>query len=239
MKYLNTLLNDVKTVVFLDLEGTQLSQEIIAIGAIKCTLDSKNQIKNEYKPFKIYIKSHDKVGKYIEKLTGISDAFLQKNGVSFAEAIKEFERYVGQINNIKYFTYGNFDMRLLHQTCNINKIDNNHFIYSIYNNHIDYSSYLSRYVKSKKGEMLSLLDALKLFKQTPTGNQHDPVYDAINLMNLYRIVLKEKGILRNEYMHVLISNPHLPRPIHKVINEIYNNKDIKKEDFIKFIDEEL
>lgn len=44
MKLIDKLLNGSKTIVFLDFEGTQISQEIIAIGAVKVTLD-KNNIK--------------------------------------------------------------------------------------------------------------------------------------------------------------------------------------------------
>lgn len=44
MKILKNCLNDCKTIVFFDFEGTQHSQEIIAIGAIKVDIDAKLQV---------------------------------------------------------------------------------------------------------------------------------------------------------------------------------------------------
>ena len=45
MKFLETLLNGRRKVVFFDLEGTQKTSEIIAIAAVKVTLDTKYNIK--------------------------------------------------------------------------------------------------------------------------------------------------------------------------------------------------
>ena len=41
MEAFNKLIKNKKTLVFLDLEGTQFSHEIIAIGAVKCKIDEK------------------------------------------------------------------------------------------------------------------------------------------------------------------------------------------------------
>ena len=56
MKFINKLLNDANEIIFMDFEGTQLTQEIIAIGAIKIELDNKKRIKKT----PVFRKSHDK-----------------------------------------------------------------------------------------------------------------------------------------------------------------------------------
>ena len=70
MKILKNCLNDCKTIVFFDFEGTQHSQEIIAIGAIKVDIDAKLQVIKKYNHFKVYVKAKDSVGPIVETLTG-------------------------------------------------------------------------------------------------------------------------------------------------------------------------
>ena len=53
MKKLDTLLKKRKTIAFLDLEGTQLTHEIIEVGLVKVTLNPDNSIKKEYKGLKL------------------------------------------------------------------------------------------------------------------------------------------------------------------------------------------
>ena len=43
MEAFNKLIKNKKTLVFLDLEGTQFSHEIIAIGAVKCKIDENGK----------------------------------------------------------------------------------------------------------------------------------------------------------------------------------------------------
>lgn len=45
MKALNKHLNNVKTLCFLDLEGTQFSHEMIAIGAVKVSIRKDGSVK--------------------------------------------------------------------------------------------------------------------------------------------------------------------------------------------------
>ena len=239
MKEISKLLNSSKTVVFMDFEGTQFSQEIVAIGAFKCDLDNKNQIKKIYPGFKYLVKSHGEVGKIVAKLTGITDELLEKEGINFLYAIKHFEKYVGKSKNVKFITYGNFDMRLLHQTAEIEKMSDNSFIKNIYKNYIDFSAILHKYSRSKKGNQLSLLDALQVFRIKPEGDAHDPLYDAKNLMFLYREFLKEKNIVSEEYKKVLFYNTNYPRPISKVINELKTKGSVSIDDLEKYIKEDL
>ena len=43
MEAFKKLIKNKRTLVFLDLEGTQFSHEIIAIGAVKCKIDEKGK----------------------------------------------------------------------------------------------------------------------------------------------------------------------------------------------------
>lgn len=239
MKSLNEILKGASEVVFLDFEGTQFSQEIIAIGAIKATIDSKYQIKRKYPSFKIYVKSNGEVGKIVTKLTGIDDALLKNKGVGFFEALDKLKKYVGKnYKKMKYLTYGNFDMRLLHQTSIDNSLDDE-FIQSVYKNHVDYANFLSRYVRSNKNDQISLLDGLKTFEVTPYGNPHDPEADAVNLMYLYEAVIKKRTILKEEYKKVLFNNTKLPRSMRIMLKKIRNGEKINRDTLDSLIEEDL
>lgn len=240
MKLINRLLKDSNQIIFMDFEGTQLTQEIIAIGAIKVTLDNKKFIKKVHKPFKIYILAEGVVGPIVQSLTGITDIFLFQNGEKFDKALSQFKNYCGEnLHQTSFMTYGTFDMRLLHQTSLMNKLEDDDFINQIYRKNIDFSNILSRYCRSNRNEMLSLNDALRKFKITPTGNAHDPESDAINLSLLYNAFLTEKNILKEEYYKVITHNPKLPIPVSKALQKLLTEGSITESEFLSFIEEDL
>ena len=114
MNKLAKLIKKRKLIVFLDLEGTQLSHEMIAIGAIKCTINSKGRIKKYGKTFKQYVKAKNKVGKVVNKLTGISDELLKEKGINFNDLLHEFKKFVGiGWKNALFVTFGNHDYKII------------------------------------------------------------------------------------------------------------------------------
>ena len=78
MKKLDTLLKKRKTIAFLDLEGTQLTHEIIEVGLVKVTLNPDNSIKKEYKGLKLYVLPKSHVGSVVTHLTGITDSLVKR-----------------------------------------------------------------------------------------------------------------------------------------------------------------
>lgn len=238
MKEIKNILNDFKVIVFFDFEGSQFSQEIIAIGAIKAYLDNKNFIKKTSRPFKTYIKINTCVGPFIEKLTGINDDFLNQYGISFNEAMLKFKHFIGN-DQAKFFHYGSFDMHLLHNSTHENLDCDIDFIREIEKNSFDFAKFFSRYVKSNMNTNLSLIDALKVFHTNIEENLHDPQTDAINLMHLYDSFLTKKGILRDEYIKTLKKSPAIPNAYRKLIKKLESNEKVTYKDFITYIDEDL
>ncbi len=240
MKSINKALNDANQIVFLDFEGTQFSQEIIAIGAYKAILDNKKQVIKYDDGFKIYVYTDTKIDGLITNLTGITQNQLTNEGVSFVDAIAKFKKYVGNnLNFTSFMTYGNFDMRLLYNTASIYKIEEDEFIQTILHKNIDFSHILSTYVRSDKNEQLSLINALRLYKITPEGDIHNPQSDAKNLMLLYKAFLSNKAINKEQYLKVLMHNPHVQNPIHKALRKIVTDKVCTYDDLLGFIEEEF
>lgn len=239
MKEINKVLKSSKVVIFLDFEGTQFSQEIIAIGAVKVTLDNKNHIKKVFPGFKKYVKAFGEVGKIVTNLTGITDQILDKEGVNFLYAMKYLQTYCGTAKNMKFITYGNFDMRMLYQSSEVNKMKDNPFIKKIYANYIDFTSIFNQYVKSKKNTQLSLIDALNVFEITPEGEHHDPLFDAKNLMLLYEAFITKKSVVSEEYRKVILNHKQYPAPVMKILNDLKNNKTVSYSDLTKYIEEDI
>ena len=70
MKELINILKGKRKLLFFDLEGTQETKEIIAIGASKVNLDAKFFIKSfDKKGFKQYVKSNGEIGKFVIDFT--------------------------------------------------------------------------------------------------------------------------------------------------------------------------
>ena len=103
MKFIRRIVKDCNSIVFLDFEATDSSMEIISIGAIKAELDSKKQIKSYDKGFKCYVYTETKISPFIEEMTGITNELLDKEGISFEEAINRLSKYVGDPTHINEY----------------------------------------------------------------------------------------------------------------------------------------
>ena len=240
MQEINKILNCRKEVIFLDFEGTQFSQEIFAIGAIKVLLDNKNRVNKKSSPFKVYVKTQNKIGSIIEKLTGISDDFIKNNGILFSEAIANFKKYCGSdYKKYLFITYGNFDKKLLSTTQHLNNLDDDDFINTILKNSWDISLFFNHYLKGKNGQQLSLKESLETFHITFSGTEHDPSDDAINLMLLYDAFLDKKGIVFEQYKKTLDKYNRMPRPFILLIQKLNEKGSVTSEDYEKLILEDL
>lgn len=240
MRIINKRLNDANKIIFLDFEATQLTQEIIAIGAVKAELDAKKNIKSFDKGIRLYIYTENSIGGLVENMTGISKELLNSKGMAFEKAIEKLGNYIGgDFNFTTFMTYGNYDMRMLHHTAELNECDNNPIVRLILEKNIDFANVLSQYVRSEKNEQLSLTNALKVYNVGPTGKHHDPRNDAIDLLKLYQAFITHKSITRNEYLKVCCKNPHLQEPIRQLVLKVANEGQATLDDFLAMIDNDI
>ncbi len=241
MAKLEKVLKTRKSICFLDLEGTQYSHECIALGAIVCTINKNGSIRKRREPFKVYIKSKNKIGKYIENLTGITDQFLSQNGLSFKDALEKFFKYLGAYaKGSLYITYGSHDMTILNQTIAYNLDAPVEKCKVIQKNYLDFQTIFNEYVKDDQNNVLSLIHACELFECVdPSLQAHDPENDAIQLANLYEALFDRKDILFDRYKKVLVANNKLPTPIAKLLKDIGDGKSVNQEDYDKYIKEEI
>lgn len=240
MEKILKILRKRKYICFFDLEGTQHSQEMIAIGAVLCSLDKHGKIKREKAPFKRYVKAKNRVGKIVINLTGITDAQLASEGVEFVTAMNDFKKYVGLVwKKCMFVSFGNNDIRILNQTISYNLNSPKELCHQIHKNYWDFGGFLTNFVKDDKGHMMSLVHYCEAFGVKLVEPSHDPVSDALNLAHLYQAFLVEKEFVQEEYKKILVAFNKLPEPIHQVILKLSKNEVVTPEFFDEEIKKEL
>lgn len=240
MKKLARLLANRKTVVFMDLEGTQQSHELIAFAAIKADLNHDLTIKKTYKGIFHYVRPKKEVGKYVTQLTKITEIDVVDKGISYAKAIQKLRTYVGhKFNQCAFIVFGNHDARILHQSFHYSPDADEASVKTITRQLIDYSLFLGEFIKDANGNPLSLINNLLVFNQPFVGDHHQPLDDAKNLMILYRKVLENKDIVLTSYLKVLLQLRHLPEPVKQVIQTLLKNETMDQPKFIQHVKDYL
>ena len=224
MKILDRKLKKKRTLVFVDLEGTGFSHEMIEIGAYLATINEDGTIKKVGAPFKRYVLAHHPIGHFVENMTGITPQLLKKEGKPFAEVLREFRKYVGKHwEDSLFVTFGNHDMVIFHKSLEENEDASEIIVKHINRNNFDFSAFLAN--------PLSLANYLKVFQVPFEGRAHDALADAYNLMDLYKAVLARNDILVEEYGKTLTHYHHAPYPVTKIIKKLTEGESVSPEDW--------
>lgn len=240
MKALDKHLNNVKTLCFLDLEGTQFSHEMIALGAVKVSIKKDGSIKKMHRGIYTLVKAKNRVGNVVTDLTGITDAQLKKDAISFRQTIDMLKKYMGRdFTKCKYVTFGSHDIRIVSQSLAYNLDAKKEDVQVLIKHNFDLSEFFSNYIKDENNNTYSLANFLKVFNLEFKGTQHNALMDAINLAYLYDAFLKNKDIVKDEYVKVLGKMRHLPEPVHDVLQDLMEKKTVTYEDFEHYIEESL
>ena len=240
MKALDKHLNFVKTLCFLDLEGTQFSHEMIALGAVKVSIRKDGSIKKIHRGMYTLVKSKNRIGHVVTELTGITDAKMKKEGISFRAAIDELKKYMGrEFTKSKYVTFGSHDLRIISQSLAYNLDAKKEDVMVLIKHNFDLAEFLSNYVKDENNNTYSLANFLKVFGLDFKGTQHNALSDALNLAYLYDAFLKNQDIVKDEYKKVLGKMRHLPEPIHQAIKKLSEGESVTPEEFDQYIENSL
>lgn len=240
MKKLQKSLKNHKYICFLDFEGTQFSHEMIAFGALFVTIDKNGNIKRKKPSIKYYVKAKNKIGKFVEGLTGIHEDTLTRVGIPFSRALREIKRYCGlNFKRTTFMTFGNHDLKILNQSVAYNLDSPKELAGVIQKNYLDFQALISEFVKDDNSNAYSLENYLKVFNLEFDGTAHDPEYDAINLGRLYQAFISNKGKLLEEYLKVLSKLRHIPSPLSKAAQKLASGQDVSGEEFKNWAEEDL
>lgn len=238
MKSLFKLIGKRRTIIFLDLEGTQFSHEMIAFGAVRADLDKNYRIKKIHKGIKYYVKAKNKIGNYVSELTGIHQDILDKKGITYKEALKKIRKYCGYfLSRVVFMTFGTHDLRILMKSLEQSPDADHDFCNFMVKNSIDLSMVLSQFIRDENANPLSLLNCLNVFHIDLVGEPHDPLTDAKHLMLVYQAMLEQKDVVFDEYKKLLMHYKTIPDPVKKTIKELMDGKDVSSEEFITSLHE--
>lgn len=232
MKKFERLLKGHKSLVFLDFEGTQFSHEMIALGAFQVVIDNRGYIKKSKKPFRLYVKAHNRVGKIVTELTGITDDMLKEQGVTFFTAMQEMKKYCGlSFKKSSFITFGNHDMKILSSSVSYSFDYPKDIVQVLQQNYIDFSVFINEFMRDSKGNSLSLVKYCEAFGVKEVGIAHDPAVDAENLAWLYDATMRQSDLLLDEYKKVLKNFNHFPEPVDTVIKKLAVGEDVTHTEF--------
>lgn len=240
VKKLEKSLKGLKYLCFLDFEGTQFSHEMIAYGAVFASIDKNFRIKKYKEPIKSLVKSKNKVGKFVENLTKITDYDVEKRGVPFSQALNDIKKYCGMyFKKTIFVTFGNHDLKILSSSSSYNFDTPKEIVSTIQKNYFDYQAFISEFVKDANNNPYSLENYLDVFHIPFEGEPHDPRYDALNLLKLYNAFLDNKEIVIEEYLKVLAKINHVPQPIKDAISKLASGEDVTYSEFLTSVREFL
>lgn len=240
MKALEKELRGHDCLIFLDLEGTQFSHEMIEIGAYKVLLAPDQSVKKIFPGFQSYVKAKAKVGRVVTDLTGITDAKIKSDGVPFRVVQQSFRKYVGKDwGKCLYVTFGSHDLRIIMQSAENNMDSSREEARYVTHNAFDLSEFISRFIKDEHGNSLSLTNYLKVFGVPFEGQAHDALVDAYNLIDLYKAFLAHPEIVEAEYKKVLAKMTHFPVPVMRVLQKLNAGETVTPQEYEEQVKEFL
>lgn len=236
MKALEKILKGRKSLCFIDLEGTQFSHEMIAIGAVKVDIRKDGSIKKIHRGYCTLVRPKSRIGKVVTDLTGITEKDVKEKGVPFRVAIQNLKKYMGlYFSKCLFVAFGNHDFRIMAQSLAHNLDVNKDDIETIIKHQFDLAEFMSTYVKDENNNNLSLANFLKVFNVNFKGKQHNALDDTLNLVYLYDAFLKNQEIVVNEYRKTLGMYRHLPEPIHLAIDKLSKKENVSAEEFESYV----
>ena len=232
MKPLNDILKGRKTLCFIDLEGAQMSHEIIEIGAYKCQIREDGTIKRTYRPYKAYVRPKHAVGHFVTKLTGITEKQLREEGVPYREMLNGLIKYLGKdFQKTLFVAYGSQDASMFVASADNNMDASMEQSLFISKRTFDYCEFLGTFLRSESNNVMSLEHACEAFHIPFEGKAHDAVDDAKNLMLLYSAVLANQKLLAQYYKRTLSVSPKTPAPLRLLLRLLEEKKSIDVADF--------
>ncbi len=240
MKALAKKLRDSKSLVFIDLEGTQISHEAIEIGAWKVYLKDDLTVKKIFRPFRTFVKPKNKVGPVVTEMTGITDELLEEEGVSFRLAQQGFRKYVGgDWYRSLFVAYGSQDIVMLKNSVEHNPDAFVEDVRFMSHHYFDFADFLSSFVKDDKGNVLSLTHACEMLNAPMSGKSHNALSDARNLISLYSAFLEQKNLIEERYLMILSKGGVASPSLKRAASALASGKDVSAQDFREWIREEL
>ena len=240
MKDLEKALRGNKCLLFVDLEGTQTTHEMIEIGAYKVILRDDLTVKKIFKPYHAYVLAKHRVGPIVTKLTGITDLKLKKDGIPFRSVQQQLKKYLGKdYNRCLLVSYGSQDAHIILSSAENNMDASTDEARFLSRHFFDLAEFIARYVRDDNGNLYSLTNALKIYGVSFEGTAHSALADAYNLLLLYKAFVEHPEITAGEYKKLLAHYSHGPLPVLRMVQAINRGETVSPQDWDRLIFEAL
>lgn len=240
VKSLEKALRGFKTLVFLDLEGTQFSHEVTEIGAYKVFINDDFTVKKISRPFRCYVKAKGPVGPLVSQMTSITDELLKKEGIPFRMAQQALRKFVGrEWFNCLFITYGNQDVSMMLNSLKCNPDAFVEDVKTFRNRNLDFCAFLADYIRDQKGNVLSLSHACEALQSSFEGKAHDALTDAKNLISLYSSFIERKDLIKESYLRLIQQGKANSSSVKKAAQYLASGRDVTSKQFQAWIEEEL
>lgn len=221
MKTLPVALRGKKCLLFLDLEGTQYSHEMIEIGAYKVVTKEDGSIKKVFPPYHAYVLAKHHVGPFVSKLTGLSDLKIRREGISFRQVQQQLKGYLGKdYEHCVPIAYGNEDAHIFLCSAENNMDASMEEARAFTRRFFDYAEFFGQYVRGADGNIMSLTRALNAMDVQFAGEAHSAQDDAFNLLQLHKAFLEKPDLILKYYKYALSRNPRVPKPVRRLIERL-------------------
>ena len=238
MNSLISALRHRRVLVFFDLEATQFTHEMTEIAAIKTLINEDGSIKKVFKPFHYYVIPKGKVGSRVEKMTGLTDEFLLKEGSPFRVVQKGLMKYLGKSYKESLFVcYGNQDGEIFQASAENNMDASMDEALFVKHHCFDFMKFLSHYVTGEDGNPINLTKAMDVFSLTVKGKPHTATSDAYSLLALYEALFEKKDILATEYGKTISRGRGCPEPLRLLVRKLEKGETINMEAYQKILRE--
>lgn len=160
----------------------QIRGEIIQIGAVRVT--QEREVADEFQ-IMVRPKYYRHLNRRISKLTGIKEARLREEGVSFPEAMEQFRTWCGE--DFVFLTWGFDDIGILRENLELYSLDTG-FTDRWYNAQMIFNAQTDGSNSQK-----ALKTAMETFGIEPTRPAHDALGDAYHTAQICARLDLERG----------------------------------------------
>lgn len=121
-----------------------------------------------------------KLSPFCKELTGIKQEEVD-SAESFPTVFSEFLEWIGPIEESHFYSWGTNDIERLKHDIELHNLSENYF--SVINQR--YSDFQKTFTKFISGQDLSVENSLRLYDLPFEGDKHNPLYDALNTLQIY------------------------------------------------------
>lgn len=240
MKAIAQALKNHTSVCFFDLEATGISHEIIEIAAFKATLKADGTVKKVFKPYQTYVMPKTRVGKTVSTLTGLTDSFLEQNGIPFRSMQKGLAKYLGKsYKSTVFICYGDQDPQMFIHSAEFNMDASMEEAKYVSHHCFDFLKFFSNYVTGEDGNPINLTKACQLFGIAPYGKAHTATSDAYSLYRLYEKFVESPSLVAVEYEKTLRRSKNVPEPFRILLAKMESGESVDLEAFRLALEESL